>query len=118
MIKDKAVDYLYPHKTPYKVKYETDTWILLLDIDDESAASIMDSADWVIASLRVYKGPLIKKVFFKDTIEGLVELTHNGDEFINIIRCSDEQSRSIEYLINKGKNNDGKPQNKNRSGHL
>lgn len=94
-----TVDHLYPDKTPFTVKFETDTWIFLLDLDDDSAASIMDSADWVIASLRVYRGILSKKVYFLDTREGLLEITHNGEEKTGIIRCSHSQRVSIERLI-------------------
>jgi hypothetical protein len=98
-----TVDYLYPHKTPYTVKFETDTWILLLDLNDESAASIMDSADWVIASLRIYRGTLKKKIYFEDSVEGLLELKHNGDELEKIIPCTADHRQSIEHLINRGK---------------
>jgi len=76
---------------------------LLLDLNDESAASIMDSADWVIASLRIYRGTLKKKIYFEDSVEGLLELKHNGDELEKIIPCTADQRQSIEHLINRGK---------------
>lgn len=100
-IEDCAVDYLYPHKTPYTVRFETDTWILLSDLNDENAASIMDSADWVIASLRICRGILRKKVYFDDAFEGMLELSHDGEELSHIIKCNDTQKESILYLINQ-----------------
>lgn len=98
-IDDIPVDYLYPHKTPYSVRFETDTWIMLTDLNDDNAASIMDSADWVIASLRICRGILQKRVYFDDAIEGLLELTHNGEELSNITKCTETQKKSMLYLI-------------------
>ena len=95
----KSIDYRYPHKTPYLTALETDSLILLQDIDDEDAASIFESGGWVIDSLRIYRGTLTKRVFFNDTIEGLLELLHDGEEFDRLVRPTASQTTFIQNLM-------------------
>lgn len=94
-----TVDYRFPHKTPYKIVFENDALLLLQDLDDDDAAYIFESADWVIESLRIYRGVLTKRVFFNDVMEGLLELTHDGNEFEKTIRPTASQTTYINNIL-------------------
>lgn len=95
---ESEIDYLYPHKTPFRLQFENDLIIVLKDIDHPDAAAIYSSCDWVIYSLQKARGILRKKVFFDDVQEGLVQLQHDGKEFTKLIYTSPEQAAFITSL--------------------
>ena len=87
-------DYKFPHKTTFHRCGETDTFIALCDNGECESASIFSSADWVIAQL-ANRGPIRKRVYFYDVEEGIVELVHDGQEFVRFVRLSSEQEQFL-----------------------
>jgi len=87
-------DYKFPHKTSFHRCGETDTFIALCDDGECESASIFSCADWVIEQL-AQRGPIRKRVYFADVEEGLVELVHDGEEFVRFVRLSAEQEQFL-----------------------
>ena len=96
-----GIDYRYPHKTPYAIRFQSETLIVLEDINHDDAASILDSADWVIVSLRIYRGLLKERIVFMDLFDGMFDLEHDGEELVHVKRLPKSQIDFVNRVIGR-----------------
>lgn len=88
------------HRWSAEIIALTDTMILLKDLDEIENATVTNSADEVIAYL-IETNLIRPNVFYKDTMNRLDKLDHDGKKFITFVAGTSEQQQFLRQFCDK-----------------